>query len=62
MIRLFLFYLILFFRFSFANEANDARLESCVRRGHELTATVNQLSTVMHSLRLKLHIAQYVSF
>ncbi|KAK8719435.1 hypothetical protein OTU49_014039, partial [Cherax quadricarinatus] len=36
----------------------DVRLEACIRRGHELTANVLQLSEVLHSLRLKLHIAK----
>ncbi|XP_068218788.1 PHD finger protein 20-like protein 1 isoform X2 [Palaemon carinicauda] len=45
-------------RFSFSRTRGDARLESCVRRGHELTANVLQLSQVLHSLRLKLHIAK----
>ncbi|XP_066973629.1 titin homolog isoform X2 [Macrobrachium rosenbergii] len=45
-------------RFSFSRTHGDARLESCIRRGHELTANVLQLSQVLHSLRLKLHIAK----
>nr|XP_045620877.1 uncharacterized protein LOC123772060 isoform X3 [Procambarus clarkii] len=45
-------------RFSFSRTRGDARLEACVRRGHELTANVLQLSQVLHSLRLKLHIAK----
>ncbi|XP_037801206.1 uncharacterized protein LOC119596129 isoform X3 [Penaeus monodon] len=45
-------------RFSFSRTRGDARLETCVRRGHELTANVLQLSQVLHSLRLKLHIAK----
>lgn len=45
-------------RFSFSSSRGDLRLEACVRRGHELTANVQQLSHVLHSLRLKLHIAR----
>ncbi|KAK7078720.1 hypothetical protein SK128_024868 [Halocaridina rubra] len=45
-------------RFSFSRTRGDARLESCIRRGHELTGNVLQLSQVLHSLRLKLHIAK----
>ncbi|XP_042226418.1 uncharacterized protein LOC121869233 isoform X2 [Homarus americanus] len=45
-------------RFSFSRTRGDARLEACVRRGHEMTANVLQLSQVLHSLRLKLHIAK----
>ncbi|KAK8377107.1 hypothetical protein O3P69_013632 [Scylla paramamosain] len=45
-------------RFSFSSSRGDLRLEACVRRGHELTANVQQLSQILHSLRLKLHIAR----
>ncbi|XP_069942887.1 serine-rich adhesin for platelets-like isoform X3 [Cherax quadricarinatus] len=45
-------------RFSFSRTRGDVRLEACIRRGHELTANVLQLSEVLHSLRLKLHIAK----
>ncbi|XP_071538942.1 uncharacterized protein [Panulirus ornatus] len=45
-------------RFSFSRTLGDARLEACIRRGHELTANVLQLSQILHSLRLKLHIAK----
>ncbi|XP_076056015.1 uncharacterized protein LOC143034036 isoform X2 [Oratosquilla oratoria] len=45
-------------RFSFSRTRGDSRLEACIRRGHELTANVLQLSHVLHSLRLKLHIAK----
>lgn len=47
------------FRFSFSSSRGDLRLEACVRRGHELTANVQQLSQILHSLRLKLHISRY---
>ncbi|CAL4105243.1 unnamed protein product, partial [Meganyctiphanes norvegica] len=45
-------------RFSFSRTPGDARLEGCIRRGHELTANVLQLSQVLHSLRTKIHIAK----
>ncbi|XP_050716898.1 uncharacterized protein LOC126998812 isoform X6 [Eriocheir sinensis] len=45
-------------RFSFSSSRGDLRLETCIRRGHELTANVLQLSQILQSLRLKLHIAK----
>ncbi|RXG54175.1 PHD finger protein 20-like protein 1 [Armadillidium vulgare] len=45
-------------RFSFSTSKPNTKLESCIRRGHELSANVLQLSEIIHSLSLKLNISK----